>query len=83
MQGSVERWPLAAQQGQVMPITLRPVAMPLEQQALQRPVLLALERQAKHVVVTAHRQELARLLRVLLVDPTRQLSNAAALAEPP
>ncbi|MNR63196.1 hypothetical protein D3C85_1854260 [compost metagenome] len=65
-----------------MPITLRSSAMSLKQQALQRPVLLPLEGQGKHVVMASSRQQLASFLGLLLVDPTSQLADAAALAEP-
>ncbi|MNL07315.1 hypothetical protein D3C87_1279880 [compost metagenome] len=65
-----------------MPIALRSIAMTFEQQTLQRPILFILEGQAKHIAVTARRQQLARLFGLLLVDPTGQLANAAAFAKP-
>ena len=57
--------------------------MAFEQQALQCPILFILERQAIHIVVAAHRQQFSGFCGLLLVDPTGQLTNAAAFTEAP
>ena len=74
---------LIAQHAQVMPIPLRALAMTVEQQPLEFVVVLALERQRKHIVIVPRREQLPRLFRQLLIDPTRQLTDAAAFTETP
>ncbi|MNC61639.1 hypothetical protein D3C75_1115950 [compost metagenome] len=58
-------------------------AVPLQQHALQRPVLLATQRQVEQVGMAACTQQRPRLFRFLTVDQPRQLADATALAEPP
>src|SRR5689334_14868047 len=66
-----------------MPITLRPLTMAFEQQTLQGPVLLPFDGQAIHIVMASRGQQLACFFRLLLVDPTSELTNTAALTESP
>src|SRR5471030_2137645 len=81
IKGAVNGWSLVAQQTQVMPITWWSVVMAVQQQTLQRFVLFTFERQGKHVFVVTFGQQLASFIGLLLIDPTRQLTNAAALAK--
>ena len=74
---------LIAQNLKIMPIAFGFCPSALQRQTLEGPVLLALERQGEEVGVGTRRQQRSSFLRQLLVDPARQLADAAAFTEAP
>ena len=77
---------LIAQHAQVMPIPLRALAMTVEQQPLEFVIVLALERQRKHIVIVPRRPvqvnavyftaaELCHLRQLFVIDLNRIYNN--------
>ncbi|CRM81681.1 hypothetical protein [Pseudomonas sp. 22 E 5] len=78
---SVEGRARAVQQIQVIAIALGFVALPVQYQALKGVIVFALEAEAEQVAVATRGKQFARLFGILLVDPARQLADAATFAE--
>ncbi|MNN08465.1 hypothetical protein D3C81_1213200 [compost metagenome] len=82
-EGPSRGWALITQHTQIMAVTLRAVAVPFQQQALQLVIVFTLEWQRIHIVMVSGGEQLTRFIRQLLIDPTRELTDPAALAEAP
>ncbi|MNV81218.1 hypothetical protein D3C71_1748680 [compost metagenome] len=85
VEGGAWHWAIAADDLQVMTITLWAVGAPVQavqQQTVERAVLFVFQRHAVYIR-RRHRQQVTGCVGVLTIDQAGQLANATAFAETP